>query len=360
MIELCRQYYPWCAKTIPSDVIQDLDNRGVSNVVPFSQLSVLYIEENTETQLILRRVLKTRINRDIEFETAKTAEIGIRKIKTTDYGLVFLGFSVPDTRGLLFLEEIREMGKTVPVIFLTGMGKETEKGSVIRANANDNLKSEIQKNEFMDKVRKRLQRETVIKSPRLELSGLEKELILELESNGVLEIMLETEEGSLHYKGMKRFSDTRGLEITSLILETLAEKGVIEETNNQWVVLCPICESAVTDDSSNYICPRCKSIKFVRVKFLSHSFCGFTGDRREFVTEAGLVCPNCKVELTTELDSSISMESDGYFVLGSSFECESCDTKFNKPEIVHGCDRCGGDFDYKNMDYMHLRDYKVI
>ncbi len=85
-------YYPWCTKTIPSDIFQDLDNSGVRGIVPYDKLSVLYIEENTEDQLMLRRVLKTRINTSIKFDTAKTAETGLKKVKARNYDLVFLGF----------------------------------------------------------------------------------------------------------------------------------------------------------------------------------------------------------------------------------------------------------------------------
>ncbi len=326
-------------------------------IVPYDKLSVLYIEENTEDQLMLRRVLKTRINTDIRFDTAATAEIGLKKVKGRNYDLVFLGFRLPDKTGVEFLEEIRGMGKTVPVIFLRGKGNEAQS----RTEVHDyTIESEIHTNEFIDSVRRQLKGKTGASSLAAELSVLEKEALQEIESNDVSEIRLETGKGSLHYTGMRRFSETRGMEVTSLILRTLAEKGIIKEIDDRRVVVCPVCETAVTAaDRSNYICPSCKGKKFVRVKFLSHPFCGFTGDRRAFVAETGLVCPNCKVELTMELDSPISMDSDGYFVLGNSFECETCDTKFNKPEMVHSCDRCGDDFSYKTMDYIHLRDYRL-
>lgn len=353
---------PWCFKTITSDVVQDLDSRGRRRIAPNNKLSVLYIEENTEDQLILRRALKKSINTDIKFDTAATAKIGMRKINTNDYDLIFLDYRLPDKTGLEFLEEIREKGKTVPVIFLTGMGNERIAVQTIRADVQDYIiKSEIHTNEFIDTIRKRLIEETDKRWTEVELSGLEEEALRELEGNEVSEILLETDEGMIYYAGMRRFTEAHGIEVTSLILETLAEKGVIRETDNRRIVICPICDSAVTAaDRSNYACPKCMSKKFVRVKFLSHPFCGFTGDRRTFVTEMGLVCPNCKVELMIELDSSISMDRDGYYVLGNSFECDACETKFNRPEMVHSCVRCGEDFNYKTMDYVHLREYRVV
>ncbi len=78
------------------------------------------------------------------------------------------------------------------------------------------------------------------------------------------------------------------------------------------------------------------------------------------MTEEGIICPNCKVELTIELDSSSVSDREGYLVLGKAFECEACETRFNRPEMVHNCLKCGEAFNYKNMDYVHLREYRII
>ena len=59
------------------------------------------------------------------------------------------------------------------------------------------------------------------------------------------------------------------------------------------------------------------------------------------MTEEGIICPNCKVELTIELDSSSVSDREGYLVLGKAFECEACETRFNRPEMVHSCFKCG-------------------
>ena len=80
---------------------------------------------------------------------------------------------------------------------------------------------------------------------------------------------------------------------------------------------------AITDaDKSNYICPSCRSKNIIRLNFRSHPFCGYTGDKRTFITEKGLVCPNCKVKLSHQLEANEAMDKEGYKVLGNAFECE--------------------------------------
>lgn len=333
----------------------------VSKPALSNSLSVLYIEENKEDQLALRRVLNNSINAEVMFDTAATAEAGIRKIKSFDYDLVFLDYRLPDKTGLEFLEEIRGLGKTVPVIFLTGIEKENMTVQSMSSGVKDYIvKSDIHSNKFIDTIRNRLIEETDRRRKVVELSGLEERALSEIEWSGSSELVLESDNGFIYYRGLKEFTEKNGVEATSVVLESLWEKGVIRETGCKRIVMCPICSSGVTDtDMSSYTCPSCKSESFERVKFMRHPFCGYTGDRRSFVTEDGLVCPNCKVELPPEPDTVEDYDKGAYIVLGSAFECSTCSTKFHKPEVLHSCIKCGERFTYKNMGYMSLREYRL-
>ena len=325
-------------------------------------LSVLYIEDNIDDQLILRRTLKNSIKADIQFDVAETAGEGLSKINANEYDLVFLDYRLPDKTGLEFLEELRAEGKTVPVIFLTGMGSEKIAVEAMRAGVEDYIiKSEIQTNEFIETIRKRLLKQPESKRPSVQLSGLEEEAMKEVESLNITDISLQTDEGVLYYDGLREFTKKHSIEVTDLILEALAAKGVLKEKDEKRLIICPICDSAITEaDKSNYICSNCRSKNIVRLNFLSHPFCGYTGDRRPFITEDGLICPNCKVNLTHQLESQRDMDKEGYMVLGNAFECEECKSRFNRPEMVHNCTRCGEEFNYKNMGYMKLREYSKV
>jgi DNA-binding response OmpR family regulator len=325
-------------------------------------LSVLYIEDNIDDQLILRRTLKNSIKADITFDVAATAGEGMSKINANQYDLVFLDYRLPDKTGLEFLEELRAEGKTVPVIFLTGMGSEKIAVEAMRAGVEDYIiKSEIQTNEFIETIRKRLLKQPESKRSSVELSGLEEEVMKEIESLETKDIVLETDNEQLYYSGLNDFSIKHGIEVTGLILETLAGKGVLKEKAEKRLIICPICESAITEaEKSNYLCSNCRSMNIVRLNFLSHPFCGYTGDRRTFITVEGLVCPNCKMSLSHQLESSGAMDKEGYMVLGNAFECEDCETRFNRPEMSHSCTRCGEEFNYKNMGYMKLKEFTKI
>ncbi len=327
-----------------------------------NSLSILYIEDNIDDQLILRRTLKNSIKTEIKFDIAETAGEGLEKINSNEYDLVFLDYRLPDKTGLEFLEELRAEGNTVPVIFLTGMGNEKIAVEAMRAGVEDYIiKSEIQSNEFIETIRKRLLKQPESRRPSVELSKFEDEIMTELDSHDISKVSLETEQGWLHYNGLKKFTRKHGIEVTDLILEALSKKGVLKVTGEKRLIICPICNSAITDaERSNYICSNCRSKKIVRLNFLSHPFCGYTGDRRTFITEDGLICPNCKVSLAKQLETHGNMEKEGYMVLGNAFECEDCETRFSRPEMVHNCFRCGEEFNYKNMEYMKLKEYSKI
>lgn len=325
-------------------------------------LSILYIEDNIDDQLILRRTLKNSIKADIKFDIAETAGEGLDKIHSTDYDLVFLDYRLPDKTGLEFLEELREEGNTVPVIFLTGMGSEKIAVEAMRAGVEDYIiKSEIQSNEFIETIRKRLMKEPESRRPSVDLSSLEDEVLSELDAQGINAILIEEDQGWIHYTGLKKLTRKHGIEVIDLTLESLASKGILKESGEKRLVICPICTTGVTEpDRSNYICSNCRSKKIVRLNFLSHPFCGYTGNRKTFITQEGLVCPNCKVKLTKQLQSQSDMDREGYMVLGNAFECEDCNTRFSRPEMVHNCNRCGEEFNYKNMEYMKLREYSKV
>lgn len=327
-----------------------------------NSLSILYIEDNIDDQLILRRTLKNSIKADIRFDIAETASEGLEKIHSNEYDLVFLDYRLPDKTGLEFLEELRAEGNTVPVIFLTGMGSERIAVEAMRAGVEDYIiKSEIQSNEFIETIRKRLMKEPESKRPSVELSELEDAVLVELDSQRITDINLEIENSWIIYNGLRKLTRKHGIEVIDLTLESLAEKGVLKETGEKRLVVCPICTTGITEpDKSNYICPNCRSRNIVRLNFLSHPFCGYTGNRRTFISQDGLVCPNCKVKLNKQLQSQSDMDKEGYMVLGNAFECEECNTRFSRPEMVHNCNRCGEEFNYKNMEYMKLREYRKV
>lgn len=192
------------------------------------------------------------------------------------------------------------------------------------------------------------------------MNKIEKEALREIKDSNVSNLNLETVEDGLVYNGLRKFIEKNGFEITVKVLEQLNEKGLLIETGLKRHIICPKCDSYVTGvDNYTYSCTSCLSKNVVRVNFLSHPFCGYTGDRKTFVTDNGLVCPNCKISLKKQLEHKGVKDKEGYLKLGNMFECEDCETRFNRPEMLHLCVKCGEQFSYKNMGYMQVKEYEV-
>jgi DNA-binding response OmpR family regulator len=325
-------------------------------------LSVLYIEDNIDDQLILKRTLKRSINAEISVDTATTAAEGFTKLSMVDYDLVFLDYRLPDKTGIEFLEEIRTEGYSVPVIFLTGMGSEKVAIQAMRAGVEDYIiKSDIQTDEFIETIRKRLLGNVKPETAKSELNDVEEEVYREIQNSGFSIISLEITEGQLGYNGLKKFVETEGFEVASIVLEQLAEKGLLKEVQANRLIICPRCSSSVTDPASHrYSCSNCLSPNVLRVHFLSHPFCGYTGNRTTFVTDRGLVCPNCKIALKNQIASKGTVNKEGYQMLGNAYECQDCETRFSRPEMLHTCPTCGEKFSNKNMGYIYVKEYELI
>ena len=325
-------------------------------------IKVLYIEDNIDDQLILKRVINRNISTEVKFDVAETAKEGYEKIKNGDYRVVFLDYRLPDKTGLELLEEIRANGIDTPVFFLTGMGNEKIAVEAMRRGVDDYIiKSEVQSKEFIDSIRKVIERKEAKPVDTVELSETEKSLLNEYEKSGEDKLSLVTTDGSLSYSGIDDFVKKHGIEVTALILANLEQKGKLVKEAEQQVVICPNCGgSANNPEQSHYVCSECRSSNIARISFMSHPFCGYTGDRKQFITENGLVCPNCETPLKKQLTSQSPIEKDGYMVIGSAFQCEDCKKRFNRPEIEHSCLICGENFTYKNMNYMRLYSYSLV
>lgn len=135
-----------------------------------------------------------------------------------------------------------------------------------------------------------------------------------------------------------------------LLLESLSKKGFLIVNNKHYGLFCPSCGSA--EIMSKYVCPKCKSGEVNRVKLIEHSFCGYTGVMEEFQLGTQLVCPNCKTGLGPRSKNSPKEENkEEYKIIGTSFECEGCGNRFDRPNIGHICKNCEEDFTYKNGNY---------
>jgi uncharacterized protein YbaR (Trm112 family) len=130
-------------------------------------------------------------------------------------------------------------------------------------------------------------------------------------------------------------------------LEKLAKGGILKSKLLDKVIACPTCQSPSV--YSKYNCPRCSSYDVGKASIIEHIRCGYIGSREKFEKGSRLVCPKCKSVLT-DVD---------YRSIGASFECNTCNSRFEAPKISHKCSSCDEIFSYKEARYEPIFEFTL-
>ncbi len=111
----------------------------ITEVLDFSEVAILIVEDNKVNQLLLRNML-----RKFGFTNTDTAENGsvaLEKLRVNDYDLVLMDIQMPDKDGYEITREIRtklrKEIRNVPVIAITADASENEKAKAREAGMND-------------------------------------------------------------------------------------------------------------------------------------------------------------------------------------------------------------------------------
>ncbi|RLI08771.1 hypothetical protein DRO42_05740 [Candidatus Bathyarchaeota archaeon] len=196
------------------------------------------------------------------------------------------------------------------------------------------------------------------KNQRPVLTPEEKGLLTRLIEKGVKEIKPRIGPEGVTYDGLEDLAEEHGWQKLRQLLESLGDKGYLIVKEHDRAIFCPKCGAVHV--YSKYTCPRCQSANVNRMELIEHPFCGYIGDRESFVSEDDLVCPNCKTNLGAADGASPGDGSrQDYKVIGTTFECEKCGYRFNRPNVLHVCQVCGANFDYKTARYEKLYAYEV-
>ena len=145
------------------------------------------------------------------------------------------------------------------------------------------------------------------------------------------------------------------------LLKTIVKKGRLNKKGYEKLVLCPKCGSPHV--YTKYSCPKCESTDISNMRLVEHPFCGYTGTLDSFRKGSNLVCPRCNIKLGSRA-SDTSMKSGGvhkrdYKIIGSTFECDKCGLKSDRPNIVHNCTECTSNFNYQNSNYEKIFSYEI-
>ena len=130
-------------------------------------------------------------------------------------------------------------------------------------------------------------------------------------------------------------------------LARLTEAHILRSKLLDKVIVCPTCGSSAV--YTKYNCPRCSSFDVGKASIIEHIRCGYIGSKERFQKGNLLVCPKCR-NTASEID---------YRKIGTSFECNSCNSRFESPKMSHKCNSCEDVFTYKEARYDPLYEYEL-
>lgn len=112
---------------------------------------VLYIEDNADNRMLVRRILMAF---DIDVDEADNARKGIEMAQADPPDLILMDISMPDMDGLKATRIIRSMPELehVPVVALTANVREGDKQSTFDAGADGYIGKPIDVDKFPDLV----------------------------------------------------------------------------------------------------------------------------------------------------------------------------------------------------------------
>lgn len=177
----------------------------------------------------------------------------------------------------------------------------------------------------------------------------EQELLRKLIKKGVLELKPTLSKLGVRYvEAEETWKNTDSTYVKST-LKNLEKKRCLKSKFVDRVLTCPDCGSP--EVYSKYTCPKCNSYNVEYTQLLEHMKCGYISSKDEFIKDSSLVCPGCQVELKEE--------AIHYRVIGNCYQCEKCGYRFDKPEIIHVCQKCGRPFMYQEAKYVRIYAYKI-
>ena len=184
-----------------------------------------------------------------------------------------------------------------------------------------------------------------------QLSPETKKLLGKLLKQGISELKPSLKKGGIQYIEIEKNLEDDGSASVEDIIQELMKEGIIEPVSVDRVITCPDCNSPKV--YSKYACPKCDTFNIDYKKWFEHTKCGYMGPEIKFMNGLSIVCPKCQAKFEE------GVENIEFQKMGSVYECEKCEGRFDKPEIIHVCQQCEKNFDYQETKYIKIFTYKI-
>ncbi len=132
-------------------------------------MKILIIEDDNKISEYLAESLHSEM---FAVDTASDGETGSYLARVNEYDLIILDIMLPKKDGFEICTEVRESGKTVPILIISAMGTPEEKTKMLNAGADDYLAKPFEIQELVARVRALLRRPTQIVGEFLEVRDL--------------------------------------------------------------------------------------------------------------------------------------------------------------------------------------------
>ncbi len=138
--------------------------------------NILVIDDEPNIRRSLELILKEA---GYQVGTAENALLGLNRIKTGQYDLVFLDLKLPDKNGMEILPEIRQLYPDLPVLILTAHATLDSAVEAVRRGARDYLLKPIKPAHLLERIQEILAEQTQPKR-RQEIVSQIQDLLAEL------------------------------------------------------------------------------------------------------------------------------------------------------------------------------------
>jgi CheY-like chemotaxis protein len=117
------------------------------------KLRILYVEDDPNDQLIMKRALEKNLPMDFDLTTANTGQEGLKEAEEKKFDLLLLDYMLPGITGIELLNELQKRKVTTPIIFVTSKGSEKIAVEAIKLGVIDYIvKDEIGTNRLVDSI----------------------------------------------------------------------------------------------------------------------------------------------------------------------------------------------------------------